>query len=312
MGKETSISALTESALFAVVCAVLSLARIYLAPIGIILTFLCPVPLILVVVRNNLKSGILSLIVATLLVNFFSNPFDAFMFFVWFGSVGLIYGISIKKKLSAGKIILSGSIASFLGIVIFLGLSILFLHFNPLNKIIQQVNKLLEEMINYYKEIGIKEREIEALANLKVVFPKIIPFFIFLISLVLSYLYFLTTQFIFQRMNYYVPVLPPFKMWRLSFSFVWGFILGKILTFIKLNPHNFLFILGINLDFIFSFLFFLMGVSVIAFFMEKYNFPKILKLAGYLLSMIFGVIIYWVGVLDIFLNFRKIEREGRL
>lgn len=307
MEKETSTSALAEGALFAVICAVLSLARIYLAPIGIILTFFCPLPIIFLVIRNNLKIGILSVLVATLLVNFFSNPFDAVMVLTWSGLVGVIFGEAIKRNLSASKIIIWGAVASIIGILIFIFLTTIFLHFNPLNKISLEINQMTEEMIKHYKN---KEKEIEILKQISVVLPKLFPFFIFLISLMLSYLYFLTTDLTLKRIGYSIPSLPPFNLWRSPSYLVWGFILGKTLTFFKINPEYFLFYLAINIDFIFTFIFFIFGISIMTFFMDKYKFPKILRGIIYLLSSLFlSMAIYWLGALDIFFNFRKIKSE---
>jgi uncharacterized protein YybS (DUF2232 family) len=214
--------------------------------------------------------------------------------------------------LSGWNILFLGSISSITGILVFLLFANLFLHFNPLDKIVLKMNQFTQDMIKFYKEFGIKETELEILKEMNIVLPKIMPFLIVTISLILSYFYFLVIQITLKKIGYLPPSLPPFKLWRANFHLIWGFIIGKFLTLIKISPENFLFSLGINLDFIFSFLFFVLGLSVVAFFLDKYKIPLIFKGIVYMISIFLGVFLYWLGVLDIFFNFRKIEREGEL
>ena len=90
-------NALTEGAFMAVIAAILGLAGIYLPLLGAVTGFLWPIPIIVLIIRYDLRSGFLSLIAALILMVTLSEPLTA-LFRVAIRRMALVFGYSIKQS----------------------------------------------------------------------------------------------------------------------------------------------------------------------------------------------------------------------
>ncbi|BAS29433.1 DUF2232 domain-containing protein [Limnochorda pilosa] len=111
----------------------------------------------------------------------------------------------------------------------------------------------------------------------------------------------------------------PFGRWRFPWMLAWGYIAGQLLL-VAVRAQRLtgseatLLALGLNLVFFFTHLFFVEGLAVVWFYLEKWGVGKggrwlvsILLLTPFL-PLVEPVA--WLGMLDAWLDFRKLQREG--
>ncbi|HHX51309.1 MAG TPA: DUF2232 domain-containing protein, partial [Clostridia bacterium] len=118
-------NALTEGAFMAVMAAILGLAGIYIPILGAVTGFLWPIPIIVLIIRYDLRSGFLSLIAALILMVTLSEPLTALFQGLRYGGTALVFGYLIKKGSSPGATVLCGGLAAVAGTVLVLIFSFL-------------------------------------------------------------------------------------------------------------------------------------------------------------------------------------------
>ena len=105
--------------------------------------------------------------------------------------------------------------------------------------------------------------------------------------------------------------LKPFSKWRLSWHYGWGYVAGLILASIgQVAAVTLVSNIGTNVMSVFGMVFLVQGAAVAWYFFDKY---KLLPVAKWLI-MIFIVlnptllqILSWAGVLDAWLDFRRLS-----
>lgn len=111
----------------------------------------------------------------------------------------------------------------------------------------------------------------------------------------------------------------PFTRWRFSWLLAWGYIIGQLLLMgvragWLADPEGQLTAAGLNLVLIFTYLFFVEGLAVIWFYLAKWGVGKggRLLISVLLLTPFLPLVepVAWLGMLDAWLDFRKLQREG--
>ena len=130
-----------------------------------------------------------------------------------------------------------------------------------------------------------------------------------------SFLGYYWSMIIFRKNGIVLKKLPLFKAWDLPWYFIAGLIVGLLLVLI---PHSetgagFLInIIGINLLIIFGLIYTFMGFAVLFGLFEKFKitlFWRILIILSIIFFMILLIIVPIIGILDAWINFRKLERR---
>jgi uncharacterized protein YybS (DUF2232 family) len=328
-----SVNAQVEGAFmaaFSVIIGLISLIIPFLMLVG-------PVPAILLVLRRGIKAGFLATFVAGCVFSIFAGFREGIVFVLLFNLFGLVIGLGVKAKWSAGKILLAGIGVYF---IVFL-LSILCLpvltgmDVNTMMKQMDTAFKQAEEMqgqiLEAYKTMGFtKEQLAEATLQMKNVsktmkkmtelMMKIMIAGFAASSYMMAFLQYIIAQKILKRLGYILPPFPSFSCWRLPWYFSWFFISGFTLFLtgeykagvVNLNlqdiPNNYYSLIGTNILFIILPLYFIIGISIIVFFMNKFKLTLIWRILIIYLLLITGNILYFIGLFDTFADFRGIER----
>ncbi|MBO2519033.1 MULTISPECIES: DUF2232 domain-containing protein [Limnochorda] len=111
----------------------------------------------------------------------------------------------------------------------------------------------------------------------------------------------------------------PFIRWRFPWVLAWGYILGQLLLMGTrsgrlADPEGRLAAIGVNLVLIFTYVFFVEGLAVLWFYLAKWGVGKggRLLITVLLLTPFLPLMepVAWLGMLDAWLDFRKLQREG--
>ncbi len=317
-----STKKIVEGSILSALFFILSLSSIYLPLVGIFLSFLSPLPILILTIRQGLKISFFSTIIGALLIALFSNFFQGIFVFFQFGILGMVLGYTILKGFDIYKIFIIGVIVSLIskGIIIVLGMWITGI--NPLTINLSSMEKSLSSAFKMYSKMGIPEeslKNIESSFKQALKFVKIaLPSIFILASIFDVFLNYTVSSIILKKLEYDVPKLPRFRELRGSLTFAVGFFGGIILT-IFFWHIPILYKIGVNLQLFFTIIFFILGISLVSYILYKFNVPSYVKILIYFLLIfqpLFAQITLWAGFLDVFFDFRaiienKFKNKGR-
>ncbi|MDK2896183.1 MAG: hypothetical protein PWP04_303 [Candidatus Atribacteria bacterium] len=280
---------------------ILYLSSIYIPFFGFLLSFLCPIPVMFLVIRWDLKTGLLAAGVASLVVFAFAGILQALVCLLGFSFLGVIMGLAIKRGLEWLEVIAWGTMISLLSKVALMGLALLLIGENPVAQSIAIMEDVLNQNSKFLGDVG--EEGVKMLIQ---VIRLSLPGILIVASLFDTVLNFILGSWVGKKIDILFPEIPPFSLWRLPRSVAWVFILGWILVIF--GGVTFWGQVGLNVQIVTQTLFLVQGASVIYFFLDKRIASQILKVIIVLflaIQPLFSTLIAWVGVFDTWFDFRK-------
>jgi len=305
---------IVEGAFLAAITAVLFIISIYIPLLGTLVSFLCPLPIIILCLRHSIKFAVIATFISGILVTTLAGPLQGLMVLLGFGILGLTLGFGIKKELPLTDIIIIGSIASLIskGLILLIGFWILDL--NAVLFDVEEIDKIIVQSLNFYSNMGLSPEQLATLKDsltqtismIKVAFPGMI----ILASIFDTILNYWVARLVLKRFGYKLANFPPFFSWRASKSFFWSYLLGMVLiilgTTYKIPLLN---KIGINIQVLFAVVFLIYGLSLTGFILERFKIKNFLKWVIYILvcfQPFLSQIVVWAAMLDIWIDFRKL------
>ncbi len=179
---------------------------------------------------------------------------------------------------------------------------------------IQSLDEGVEEALKLYRQSETVSTESlrmieQTLYQMKVYIPRILP------SLIMGLIIF-TVWMTMALGNHLLLLLSGkhpwvrLRFWQLPEKLIWFFIASAICTIIPAEPMR---TIGVNLLLITSLIYCLQGISILIFFFNKWNLPKLFRAVLYVMIVFqsFGtVFLIGVGIADVWLNFRRLDKEN--
>jgi hypothetical protein len=332
-----TVNAQVEGAFMALISVIIGLVT--LVPFLSILALAGPVPIMLLVLRRGVKVSFLATLVAGCIFSIVAGLQGGIFFVINFNLVGLVLGLGIKRKWSISKIILSGSLVSFLYIIASLiivtaimGQNIDTMVTETFNQVLAMMKSmgwnqdLLGQSMGFTKEEIIKNPDLIKIIMIKSVKATFMAANL-LVSLFGILLQYMVAASILKRLGYELPSVPAFSSWRLSWRYAWVFILGFILMTVSVpqvpdttvsrgtllinSLSNPWFIIGENIFIICQILYVMIGLSIIYFFLSKFKVPLFVRI--FAIMILFGCganVIMFIGLFDTWFNIRKLEPKS--
>lgn len=312
--KTTNTKSLVEGALLSAITIILSLISLYIPVLGVFASLIWPVPIVILGIRHGLKTSILATVVSGILVAMLEGPTQAFVVILGFGLIGNVMGWAIKKNYPPTKVILFSSIASIVSKIALILISLYILGIDIIGEEIFAMRESIGLITNMYKGMGIDPNTLktitESFTKMLDLIAIIIPGILVLSSLMDAFLNFKVSKLVISRLGQKIPDLIPFWLWRLPTYTVFLFLIGVLLNILETYwPVGILKTIGMNIQTVFFFCFFIEGFSLMAYFMGKYNVAKVLRVIVILLAFfnpLISQLVVWAGMFDILFNFRKI------
>lgn len=311
---------IVEGAFLAAITAILFIISIYIPLLGTLVSFLCPLPIIILYLRHNLKFTIISIFISGVLVSIIAGPLQGLMVLLGFGILGATLGYTIKKELSFNEIILFGSIASLFSKIMIILIGIWLLDINLLIFDVEQVDRIVTQSLNFYQGIGLTGEQLEflkeSLTQTLNIFRIAFPAILILASIFDVSINYIVARVVLKRFGYNLPGFSSFSNWRASKSFFWSYFLGIISIFLGVKYNiPLLNKIGVNIQIFFTIVFFVCGLSLVNFLLERYKIKSFLKWIIYIMiciQPIFSQLATWIGILDVWIDFRElIEAKGK-
>lgn len=315
--KTVNTKALVEGAVFASLTAVLGI-MVYYIPLLSLIGMFWAVPIIIMGFRNGFKVSFISAVVAGILVSMFTEPYSGVYLFLVFGISGIYMGSLMNKKVSPSINILTSGLI--LGLCSAAGIIISFwiMGQSPsqgADNLIKMMYEASEGAADMYRNMGIPAEQIEEFTvkfkqSLEAI-KFIIPAFFIINGVVFSFANFKLSKVILSRMKYTLEDIKQFSLWRLPDNFSIGIFFLMFLTmgafYLKIpNVETVI----VNIVFLLKWVFTVIGLSMASFMLAKYGITKYVK--GIILVILFFALqnlLMIAGIFDAIFDIRKIGKR---
>ncbi|HHW01395.1 MAG TPA: YybS family protein [Thermoanaerobacterales bacterium] len=305
---------MVEGAMLSAITIIISLIALYVPVLGIFASLIWPVPIVILGIRHGLRTSILATAVAGIVVAMFQGFAQAFNVVLGFGLLGVVMGWAIRKKFSPYKVLFVGSGASLVSEIALIVTTIYIMGFNPMQMELSAMRDSITMVGNIYKNMGASPETVkqilESYGKILDFFAMAIPALLVMSSVVSAFLNYQVTKLILSRLGQKLEDFTPFWLWKLPDYTVFFFLLGVLMNLLEYYwPVGVLKSIGINLQLIFGFAFIIEGLSLVSYYMGRFNLNKILRVLFVFLiffNPLVSQIVLWAGMFDILFNFRKI------
>ncbi len=304
---------LVESSLLTGMAVVLFLAARYLPVAGIVLSLLCPAPLVILGLRHRPKMSLVGLVVSTAIVALLSGPASAISFCLGFGVLGVGLGILASRLDQAVDIMLYGVVVSLVSKLALMVVLTKLTGVNPFDPDVDQIRATMEKVFSMYggQDLSSVKEQIEQ--TIKAI-PLMFPAMLTMASAVDCLLSYWVSRKVLARIGGIVlPSLPPFAQWRFPKSLLWAFALSMVLLLFEGSLRDpLLSRVGLNLRLLISMMFMIQGLSLTWDYMEYRSLSRFWRIA--LASLIVFIpilsqIAVVLGLTDVWANIRTRYRR---
>ncbi|MBR4696719.1 MAG: DUF2232 domain-containing protein, partial [Selenomonadaceae bacterium] len=203
----------------------MALMAVYLPVIGMAAALLWAVPIILLVVRQGLRWGVMAVLVAAILMALVIEPMLSLRMTISFAPTGLMLGYGFRKGWSAARVFAASLGASFLAKVAALALVFALTSVNPLAFQMEGMQTAFEETFALYESLGVDQAAIDEakghLSEAITLVGLLMPLVLAITALVDALVNFVVAGRVLRRLGGTVPQFPPFREWRLSQAFLY-------------------------------------------------------------------------------------------
>lgn len=322
--KNTKTKELVETSLLAAICAVMILLYVYVPVFSMLGLYIIPIPITICYVRNGFKSTISAIVVSMILSFLFVNPIQGLTLAVIYGLAGLTLGYCTRKAKDGLFTVFMLTGAFTIGIVVFILVNYVLFSSAGLSTISNQLNSSINSAINstrdLYIKMGMSRQQIDSvikatpLSNINYIYS-LLPGLLVISSFIMSFINFKITKYVFKKLSYKFNDIPSYSMIYIDgkpgFVIVAVMLIGMILKYKHLSYGDY--VLNSASTF-FMFTYMIDGISLCLYYLRN-KFKQSKPVSALLLFLIvfsgFGMILFFAGIADVLLDFRKIDPNRR-
>ena len=298
---------------------------VFIPLFGVAGVIFLPVPVTLLVLSGRVRDSIICAVIACAIFVYFDYvmaPIIAILIVV----ISFIYKNSIRKD-KRKLYTIACIFLSFCGaLLLYFIITSLVNKVNYISEVVKNYNAYIDQVfssefiLKYSDLMPVDRSQLEIILNqtrdiLKFIIYIIPGILISLIALV-SFMNYIATNAVLIRYGFNIKPFESFKNWDIPWYYCWGVITGLILILIPYGGQNLnkiLDIAGFNLLAVFCPLYLILGISVLWGVMDKFKVSLIWRIIIFLLLSLFlsftVLILSFIGLIDIWFNFRRLERK---
>ncbi|GLC30438.1 YybS family protein [Clostridium omnivorum] len=317
--------AIVEAGLISGIIVILMLITGYVPVISVVGTLMLPVPVTLLYIRHGYKVAITAIVVSTVLTAMMFNPVTALLSALSFGLIGITLGYCIKKETKASTTILLLSLVSLVVSVLTIVLTIALIQkttftsfitksINDMNTAMKMSSDMLKDM---YKNIGMTQDQLKQLDMLTSMFSvenimRLLGAGFIIQAFMSAYVNYVFSKAILKRFKYEMKPMTSFSRLyldsRVGVIILLPVLIGIILMKKSIPAGEYIFY---SATYIMQLVFLIIGMSVVVYFLKnKFNLQRpiiILIIVFTALNPVFSQIFFYVGLIDMLMDFRKIN-----
>ncbi|HDR7781029.1 YybS family protein [Bacillus wiedmannii] len=301
---------ITEGAALLAIYAMLLLISMYVPILGAVVTFALPLPFILLTIRYRLSNAFVIFTAAFLIAIILGQPIGLIKTVV-FGMMGIVLGYMYKQQRKPLEILITGSLAYLISIMLIYVASIKFFNID----FIKQMQNMFNESVVQSEKIAsaagmpVSKEQKELFAQMNDILQTIFPSIFVMVSVCLSWITVIISGSILKKLKHEITSWPKFKDIQLPKSIVWYYVIFILLsTFIKVEPTSYLHMVFSNLYVIFALLLVLQGLTFIAFIAHSKGFTKGVPIISFIVCMFIPMLFPLVtilGIIDLGISLRS-------
>jgi uncharacterized protein YybS (DUF2232 family) len=230
-----------EGALFAGLAVVMALIGFYLPLIGIFTTLAWPVLIVIIALRQGMRTATLTVVVTGMLLSMFLGPLQGIIMSGVQGIIGLAIGYAMIHKMGPVKTVLLSSVAQWIGTGIEFVVSLWFLQLNILTDAAEQMQLAAQRTLDYMQPLVEKYPALEPslVMTKQMASPEMLklslaiaPASLAVGGVALAMLNYWFCKKFLPRFGYPVADFPEFSSWRLPWYWLLVFIVAQIMSVI--------------------------------------------------------------------------------
>ncbi|MDQ4483916.1 YybS family protein [Bacillus cereus] len=301
---------ITEGAALLAIYAMLLLISMYVPILGAVVTFALPLPFILLTIRYKLSSAFVIFTAALFITVIVSQPMNLVKT-TMFGLIGIVLGYMYKKQKKPVEILMAGTLAYLIGIMLIYVASIKFFNIDLMKQIQNMFNESMTQSEKIVTAAGmpISKEQKELFVQMNDILQTVFPSILVMVSVCLSWITVIISGSALRKLKHDVIPWPKFKDIQLPKSIVWYYVIFILLsTFIKVEPTSYLHMVFSNLYVIFALLLVLQGLTFIAFLAHSKGFTKGVPIISFIACMFIPMLFPLVtilGIIDLGISLRS-------
>lgn len=301
---------ITEGAALLAIYAMLLLISMYVPILGAVVTFALPLPFILLTIRYKLSSAFVIFTAALFITVIVSQPMNLVKT-TMFGLIGIVLGYMYKKQKKPVEILMAGTLAYLIGIMLIYVASIKFFNIDLMKQMQNMFNESMTQSEKIVTAAGmpISKEQKELFAQFNDVLQTLFPSLLVMVSVCFSWITVMISGSVLRKLKHDVIPWPKFKDIQLPKSIVWYYVIFILLsTFIKVEPTSYLHMVFSNLYVIFTLLLVLQGLTFIAFLAHSKGFTKGVPIISFIACMFIPMLFPLVtilGIIDLGISLRS-------
>ncbi|WP_433773356.1 YybS family protein [Bacillus wiedmannii] len=301
---------ITEGAALLAVYAILLLISMYVPVLGAVAMFILPLPFIVLTIRYKLPNVLLIFVAALFITVIVSQPISLIKT-IMFGLIGVVLGSMYKKGKKPVEILIAGTLAYLIGIMLIYVGSIKFFNIDIMKQMQNMFNESIAQSEKIVSAAGmpISKEQKELLGQLNDVLQTLFPSILVMISVCFSWITVMISGSVLKKLKHDVTPWPKFKDIQLPKSIVWYYVIFILLaTFIKVEPTSYLHMVFSNLYVIFALLLVLQGLTFITFLAHRKGFTKGVPIISFIVCMFIPMLFPLVtilGIIDLGISLRS-------
>lgn len=306
---------LTQAAIITALAVVLSLLTVYVPFLGLLILVI-PVPYAMIATMTGGKYALISAVVSFFIMMFAVDPIYSISLTVMNVLPGIAVGYMINREddgeEKSFKSIYIGTLAYMISIILFAGISKLFLKIDLLNEFVNLMKVSIETQMSIMESMNITPKVDMTIKDIVSIMQSIIPAMLFFYSIIASSITYYLEAFILRRIKKLNLNLPKFTEFYLPGNAVTTslllYFLVMALDIMKVPLHTE--VIMLNLQLVFSMMFLVQGISVGIYFIKngRKKSPNKVMIFVIALFLISGsMVLSFVGMLDSVIDFRKVR-----
>ncbi len=307
---------ITAGAIMAALSALLGLGYTFIPGLSVLIYFIWPIPTVVLVMRHDLRTALLSAVAAAVLMGLFIGPVQALVAFVTFAAIGLFFGDSFRRHRAPLLTLTVGCVIAAAVSVLAMTLSFSAAGLS-LQSISTELGSSLDQLMQIYEEAGVLSRILpegmtaaEYREQYLSLMQMLLPGALIITGMILSCGNYFLSGLILRRLKFSVPEMPRLDSLRFPWPITWGVILGiaglLLERFFDLSLAG---VIGRNLLYVFGFVALIGGIS-----MMIYLWKHVFRFMGrfFIVFCLVALTPYailtlvCIGVLDPLFDFRRI------
>lgn len=284
----------------------------WIGPSGAFLNLLTPLPAAYLALRFGLRSGIVVVVVTSLLLQQLATTYTLLAYLGLFGSSSLLLPYYLQRRQPWDRALLFSTLGAFALTIVILAVVMAVTGSRLQGLVDQVINAEVEQSLRIYQDAGFSAGQLKEMRKVTTTLADFIRgsfYGLYAAALVtIQALCLLLLQRL--KKDYYQIAGVPFAQWRLPAGLIWGLICSG---FALLLPVGFVAQVGRSLLVILLPLYFFQGMAVAASFLQAKTYPPLVKGLIYLMLLVLNplpIIITGVGVFDLWIDFRRPRRKN--